>query len=113
MKYTRIDIKSADDLPNTMGNYYVHKKQKSNWDLDSYYFASDRIPIWLEDIDWYLIEDTEPSYPESFLYWLVFEDHLYFPQEENGNNVWYDYERDCYKTLNDVYDVWLNEIKDK
>ena len=33
-----------------MGDYYVHEINRPEWDLNSYYFASDHTPIWLNNI---------------------------------------------------------------
>jgi len=113
MKYTRIDIKTEADLPKEEKEPYYAMTKNGNM-IIAYYdlFAGNwKCGTTTVDIDWYLIEDTEPSYPEPFLYWLVFEDHLFFPQEEKGENVWYDYDCDCMRTLDEVCDFWLNEIK--
>jgi len=108
MKDWKLIAEKSKELIEILDRYFVSKNRPSLDEL----IDSEELKYDIKELE-SQEEDTEISYPESFLYWLVFEDHLYFPQEENGNNVWYDYERDCYKTLNDVYDVWLNEIKDK
>ena len=73
MKYTRIDIKSADDLPKVNGEYFAHRIDYNEITFRTFKIGEPKLHynhayylnFWLKNIDWYLlIEDTEPSYPE-------------------------------------------------
>ena len=61
MKYTKVIIKSKDDLPKE-DKWYIGFSRVIN---DFIHFNP--ISSNCKDIDWYLIEDTEKSYPEEFV----------------------------------------------
>jgi len=107
MKYTRIDIKSEADLPKD-SNWYIGFSEVIN---DFVHFNP--IISNCKDLSWYLIEDTEPSYPEEFVEFLQSEC-------EGFNKGWRYYKTNDYengfidfKKTKELYNFWLNEIKDK
>jgi len=113
MKYTRIYIKSEANLPEKNGEYFVYVKGSIG--MDVYTWSKESNPeYWIETFDWYLLPDTEPSYPEEFVEWCIEnideeereEVDYYYSYFNRGNVIGFD-------TIKDVYDFWLNEIKDK
>jgi len=58
---------------------------------------------WMNNIDWYLIEDTEPSYSEPFVEWTC---DVYF-----DSTRWWVHDKEA-MTTEELYEYWLNEIKD-
>jgi len=119
VKYTKVIIKSKDDLPKKEGFYFVNlitdRKDIIGYNTLRYLPDSDR-KMWINYVDWYLIEDTEPSYPEEFVIWAMFKQDDFVktcdgdfksrsrnPIEDTG----------IYYTLSELYSFWLNEIKDK
>lgn len=61
--YTRIDIKSENDLPKEDGIYYAHSKVSGR--MTEYSFHNNN-ETWIECIDWYLIADKEPIEESKF-----------------------------------------------
>jgi len=59
--YRKVFIRGEEDLPVKMGDYFVHEKNRPEWDLNSYFYASDHTPIWMNNIDWYLLPVPLPS----------------------------------------------------
>jgi len=104
MKYTKVIIKSKDDLPKEKERYIAHMKYTDSIRYYPYYGTKVSTKLWIEGIDWYLIEDTEPSYPEPFLEWIRTCSTL-----DLTLNDWVIHKI----TTNDLYEYWLNEIKDK
>jgi hypothetical protein len=122
MKYTRIDIKSADDLPKEEGKYFVYKTknietvfhEEDIWNFNPN--DNENTSAWFSLIDWYLIEDTAKSYPEEFVrYCIEYVDiddrndlgYKYSILNDNGG----DYK--IFPDMDKVYEFWLNEIKNK
>jgi hypothetical protein len=115
MYYKKIEIKSEADLPVKMGDYFVHEKNRPEWDLNSYFYASDHTPIWLNNIAWYLQPVEEELYPKEFVEWLSsnsngvstiqFTDPPLFTRFEIGSNNKY--------TLDELFEYWTNNVKNK
>jgi len=101
MKYTRIDIKSADNLPKKESIYIV--KCADNDTPEFMKLAKKGNAFW-NKVAWYLIEDTEPSYPEEFVEWLGYYHILRYVSQTNKKD---------WKTTAELYEYWLNEIKNK
>lgn len=59
-KYIRVDIHSVDDLPKEEGTYFVHNKD-GKFKESRVYNKHAKI-FWLENIDWYLIEESQPEF---------------------------------------------------
>jgi len=103
MKYTRIDIKSADDLPKK-GKYYCHIE-----DSGDILFMGDMKLINPENkkvIDWYLIEDTEPSYPEEFVRWCIVNIAMKLPTK----NYVYIEDGDIEGDLEYIFKYWRDNL---
>jgi len=118
MKYTRIDIKSEADLPKEIGHYIAHYKEfdinsPAGTVLSGYNYMQKQ--NWMKSIDWYLIEDTELSYPEGFVEWLAFDGRPFDPVEEieDGKACYWDMDNNKNIHTEEVYEYWLNEIKNK
>ena len=124
MKYTRIDIKSADDLPKVNGEYFAHRIDYNEITFRTFKIGEPKLHynhayylnFWLKNIDWYLlIEDTEPSYPEEFVEW--FGKQCEYIPDEDGNALYRSNHFNKYNsrhlTLEEVYQFWNDNIKDK
>ena len=69
MKYTKVIIKSADDLPKKEGEYFAHRIDYNEITFRTFKIGEPKLHynhayylnFWLKNIDWYLIEDTEHS----------------------------------------------------
>ena len=59
MKYTKVIIKSADDLPKEKERYIAHMKHTDSIRDYPYHGTKVSTKLWIEGIDWYLIEDKE------------------------------------------------------
>ena len=116
--YTRIDIKSVDDLPKESGEYVVNVRDNTGIDVYKYFdyinpvMSEHQKEYWLNTFDWYLIEDTEPSYPEEFVIYCIEMTDMEEREEvdycyavwNNGNVLGFD-------TLDELYNYWLTNIK--
>ena len=112
MKYTKVIIKSKDDLPKETGGYFVFDKTFS---FQSDYFNNDdkSKERWLKNYNWYLIEDTEKSYPEEFMKWCLENVSI---DEKHGSEVYVLYtfgDRLMFPNMEKLHEYWLNEIKNK
>jgi hypothetical protein len=49
----------------------------------------------------------------KFVEWLVFANHDFYPQKENGKNVFWGYSDEKLITLEEVYQYWLDNYAEK
>ena len=107
MKYTKVIIKSEADLPKD-SNWYIGFSEVIN---DFVHFNP--IISNCKDLSWYLIEDTEKSYPEEFMKWCLENVSI---DEKHGSEVYVLYtfgDRLMFPNMEKLHEYWLNEIKDK
>lgn len=120
MNYTKVIIKSEADLPKEYGHYFVKNKGDFGYPNDVFIFDNNNPAIiddWMNNIDWYLIEDTESCYPKPFVKWFKTQD-VFSNIILNGKEVWYipNIENNIepeYLSFEQIYYFWLNEIKNK
>lgn len=117
MKYTKVIIKSEADLPKEEDDYAVYYNDGRYRTAIFHNTESDKC-YWLNNVDWYLIEDTEKSYPEEFVVWfklsdyiriIIDDEHYWFLESEIVMST----EPMKKYTFKQVYEYWLNEIKNK
>lgn len=131
MKYTRIDIKREADLPKVNGEYFAHRIDYNEITLRTFKIGEPKLHynhayylnFWLKNIDWYLIEDTEKSYPEEFVEWLLnyaeidicatpiestpFNEHMFKWKIPVETHVFE------YMSTSEAYLFWKTHVKDK
>jgi len=124
-KYTKVLIESEDDNPKNTGRYLTEfgwLTYNGKW-----IYPKNKGTTYLRSISWYLLPeqaDKEKCYPEEFVNWLAYDSQKYIDLisywdaelqtnkrvfcKHGSRSVIHDR-----MTIEQVYDFWLNEIKDK
>ena len=107
--FEKIYIGGKKDLPKEMPKdkrFIVHLENKIGyrWNLP------DKEDDW-GDIDWYLkpVEQTPDCYPKEFTEWCIVNGYKCYPDGDYGTC-----DSDLvFSTLDELFDYWLNNIKEK
>ena len=113
MYYKKVIIKSEADLPKEHEGWYsAHEKVRSENDYNHvYWLGSIYKDAWLRNYDYYLLPVEEELYPKEFIMWLIFEDHKFY--FDCDKYKFYDEGEDYNASLKEVFEHWLNNVKNK